>query len=54
MKTMQRQNFGGKPGADVIMTTVFCDFRQFLGEKNWRFSQTPILLSPFWHNLALF
>jgi hypothetical protein len=29
-------------GVDVIIT-IFCDFRQFSAEKNWRFSQKPML-----------
>jgi hypothetical protein len=34
------------PGVDVAIT-LFCDFRQFSAEKNWRFSQKPMLGSNF-------
>jgi hypothetical protein len=42
----KRNGFISDQGVDV-MIAIFCDFRAIFGEKNWRFSQKPMLRSKF-------
>jgi hypothetical protein len=42
VRTVIPRNPTALPGVDVV-TTIFCDFRQFVAKKNWRFAQKPML-----------